>query len=118
MVISTSKLTNICDDVFALQKYGGKFVRRDDYSFMLIDIMSVSCTQLQHLQRCLPHVKLQFVSTTASMTGFMLLGQLSSKDPFLNSKSNINLGVLCVFYSLFLLILLKKHIEYVSSELH
>ena len=118
MVISTSKLTSICDDVFGIKKYGGKFIRRDDYSFMLIDIMNVSCTQLRHLQRCLPHVKLELVSTTASLTGFMLLGHLSSKDPFLNTKSYINLGVLSVFYIVFVVVLLKKHIEYVSSELH
>lgn len=118
MVISTSKLTCICEDVFCLKKYGGRFIRRDDYSFMLIDVMTLSCTQMQQLQRHLPQVKLEIVSTSASVTGFMLLGHLSSKHPFLKNKSCINLGVCCVFYMMFLLTLLKKHIEYVSSELH
>ena len=118
MVISTSKLISICEDVFFLKKYGGKFIRRDDYSFMLIDIMTLSCTQIHQLQRHLPHVKLEIVSSSASLTGFMLLGHLSSKKPFLDSKSCTNLGVCCVFYIMFLLTLLQKHVQYVSSELH
>ena len=87
MVISTSKLACICEDVFSLKKYGGRFIRRDDYSFMLIDVMTLSCGQIEQLQRHLPQVKLEIVSTSASVTGFMLLGHLNSKNPFLNNKS-------------------------------
>ena len=102
MVENCGKLKHVCEEVFHMSRYGGHFIRRDDHTFVIADIMHVSCYQIQAIQERLPHVKLQVVSSEASTSGFVLLVSLGNRQPTAKYQSYVYVGVqlclTCFFY--------------------
>ena len=98
-----------------MSRYGGQFIRRDDHTFVMADIMNVSCYQIQAIQQRLPHVKLQMLSSEASTSGFVILVSLGNRQPAAKYQSCVYVGVQLCLTCVFYLYLLNMHVIHLAS---
>lgn len=115
MVIDSKRVANVCDETFLMYKYGGTLLRRDDENFLLTDIACVTCSQIQHMQTCLPQLKVQVLSSEGSSSGFVLLLSVSTQQAVAVAHSCVHMGMQLFFFALFFVYVLQKHAEFLHT---
>jgi hypothetical protein len=115
MVIDSKRVANICDETFMMYKYGGSLIRRDDESFLLTDVACVTCSQIQYMQTCLPHLKVQVLSSEASTSGFVLMMSVSTQHTDAIARSCVHVGMQLIFFLLFFIFICHKHMQYLQT---
>lgn len=115
MVINTKRVASVCDETFLMYKYGGTLLRRDDENFLLSDVSCVTCSQIQHMQACLPQLKVQVMSSDGSTSGFVLVLSVSTQQTVATAHSCVHMGMQFVLFVCFFVFILHKHMEFLNS---
>ena len=93
----------------------GTLIRRDDENFLLSDVACVTCSQIQHMQTCLPQLKVQVLSSEASTSGFMLILSVSTQHTVAAVNSCVHMGMQLFLFVLFFAYLLQAHAVYIDT---
>ena len=115
MVIDSKRVANICDETFMMYKFGGSLIRRDDESFLLSDVACVTCSQIQYMQTCLPHLKVQVLSSEASTSGFVLRMSVSTQHTDAIARSCVHVGMQLILFIFLFMFIWYKHAEYLQT---
>ena len=60
-------------EVFQLKKHGGMIMWRDDNTLIMSDVGKVTHEQYSTIHSFFPHVQIDFLSSEASMSGFIVV---------------------------------------------
>jgi hypothetical protein len=100
-------------NVFQVARLGGKVWRRDDDTLLISDLGSMTCSQINVIQKRFPHIKLHITGSEASASGFIVICHLvaGSHTAF---SSYVRIGIYLCLYCLCCLFMLTSHQAYVS----
>ena len=100
-------------EVFQITRLGGKVWRRDDDTLLISDLGSMSCAQINMIQKRFPHVKLQIAGSEGSASGFIVICHLAAGSHAAFS-SHVQIGIYLCLYCACCLFLLTSHQTYMT----
>lgn len=71
-------LKSSIQEVFQVKKHGGMIMWRDDNTLIMSDVSKITHEQCSSIHSFFPHVQIDFLSSEASMSGFIVVFHCNS----------------------------------------
>ena len=87
--------------------------RRDHETLLISDVGSISCEQIDIIQKRFPHIKLQIAGSDGSLSGFIVICHLGN-GLHAEFSSNVQIGIYTCLFCTCCLFLLNSHQTYMN----